>query len=214
MPQQHQHQNELSPLLRSLPLYAGLGFPERNDSRGYSEGLLVDTPHPGLVFDKFIDTWKITADGRCVIQDPESKNAKTELKLGSKRAWLEETLKLVKTNKGRLDVKLATAIERQKKLIDALDGKCVEVKTDWRFVSGLGNGHPFETGFIWHRTLGVPYLPGSSVKGLMRAWAAPKKSWGDEKTLERIKRLFGDAKDDGAGSLIVFDALPVEVPIL
>jgi len=205
-----QPRNNLKPLLRSLPLYVGLGFPERDESRGFAKDLPLQAPHPGLVFDKFIDTWKIGSDGRCVIQDPESKNAKPELKLGSKRAWLEETVKLVKKNRGSLNVKLAIAIERKKKLIHALDGKCVEVKTDWRFVSGLGNSHPLEAGFIWHRTLGVPYLPGSSVKGLMRAWA---EDWGAAAEAE-VKRLFGDTKDQGAGALIVFDALPADVPDL
>lgn len=210
-----QNQDNLKPLLRSLPLYAGVGFPERDDSRGYADGLSIETPHPGLVFDKFVDTWKIMADGQqCAVQDPESKNASPKLKLGSKRAWLEETIKLVNDHKAALQDNLEKLVARQEKLVTSLGGECIPVKTDWRFVSGLGNGHPFETGFIWHRTLGVPYLPGSSVKGLMRAWADPKKGWGDEENWGRVKRLFGDTDEGGAGTLIVFDALPVQVPEL
>src|ERR1035441_6966625 len=30
-----------------------------------------------------------------------------------------------------------------------------------------GRSHPVENGFVWHPTLGVPYLPGSSIKGLI-----------------------------------------------
>lgn len=37
------------------------------------------------------------------------------------------------------------------------------------FVTGMGNPHPLENGFTWHPTLGMPYLPGSAVKGLVRA---------------------------------------------
>ena len=37
------------------------------------------------------------------------------------------------------------------------------------FVTGMGNPHPLESGFTWHPTLGMPYLPGSAVKGLVRA---------------------------------------------
>jgi len=40
-----------------------------------------------------------------------------------------------------------------------------------RFISGLGISHPFEAGFSFSQTLGVPILPGSSVKGLAREWA-------------------------------------------
>ena len=35
-------------------------------------------------------------------------------------------------------------------------------------VTGMGNPHPLESGFTWHPTLGMPYLPGSAV-GLVRA---------------------------------------------
>lgn len=44
------------------------------------------------------------------------------------------------------------------------------VKTDWRFITGLGSKGPLEVGFTFHR-YGFPFLPGSSVKGLARAWA-------------------------------------------
>ena len=211
--------NNTEPLCRSLPLYKDLGFAVRPESERYDQNLTINGPHPGLVFDKFIDTWRIEETGHCEIQKPSTakdpkKKYRTNLYLGSKRAWLEETRDLVNKHKSALNEKLVKAVAKQEELVKALCGKCIPVKTDWRFVSGLGSGHPFETGFIWHRTLGVPYLPGSSVKGLMRAWADPKKGWGDEITWERIKRLFCDTKDDGAGSLIVFDALPIQVPDL
>ncbi len=44
------------------------------------------------------------------------------------------------------------------------------LKTDWRFIPGLGRKGPLEVGFSFHR-YGFPILPGSSVKGLARAWA-------------------------------------------
>lgn len=197
-------------LKRSLPLYSGLGFPEQ-----YSHELSVQAPHPGLVFDKFIDTWLIGTNGRCAIQKPGTdRNDSPKLKLGSKRAWLEETIERYKGATGVIQQGLTAALDRQKQLIKALVGKDIEMATDWRFVSGLGNGHPFETGFIWHRSLGVPYLPGSAIKGLMRAWADPDKGWGDVAKWKDIKCLFGDTDDDGAGALIVFDALPLSPPTI
>lgn len=201
-------------LQRSLPLYRGLGYTARDESKGYAHDLKVNVPHPGLVFDKFIDSWLIDAAGHCEVQEPSKekepeKKYKTKLYFGAKRAWLEETKDLVNNN-NTLKNYLDRAIVRQEKLMKSLGGECIPVKTDWRFVSGLGNGHPFETGFVWHRTLGVPYLPGSSVKGLIRAWA---EDWGAAQVAE-VNRLFGDIKDQGAGSLVVFDSLPVEVPTL
>ena len=93
------------------------------------------------------------------------------------------------------------------------------MKTDWRFVSGLGSGHPYEAGFIWHRTLGVPYLPGSSIKGMIRAWV---EQWCDEDDCngDTVRRLFGSESvpdspnSDKAGDLIVFDAFPLRPPTL
>lgn len=57
-------------------------------------------------------------------------------------------------------VRLAVLIESQK-------GMWTVVKTLSRFVTGLGDLHPVENGFRWHHELGAPYLPGSSLKGLI-----------------------------------------------
>ena len=43
------------------------------------------------------------------------------------------------------------------------------LRTDWRLVTGLGRKGPLEVGFTFHR-YGFPILPGSSLKGLARAW--------------------------------------------
>lgn len=87
-------------------------------------------------------------------------------------------------------------------------------ETDWHFATGLGNQHPVENGFLWHPTLGVPYLPGAAVKGLVRAWV---EQWDDTERDRRVREWFGVdpdmAKKNGipeqAGGLIFFDALPV-----
>ena len=36
------------------------------------------------------------------------------------------------------------------------------------YVSGLGSGHPTETGMILDRNSGLPYIPASAVKGVLR----------------------------------------------
>jgi len=106
----------------------------------------------------------------------------------------------------------ASECDRIKKLAKALNGKTVNYTTTGPFVTGMGLSNPIENGFLWHHTLGVPYLPGSSIKGMIRAWAT---EWCQEENelTEEIARLFGrDTKDDGgaAGNIIVFDALPTE----
>lgn len=45
---------------------------------------------------------------------------------------------------------------------------CVDAAVDWRLVVGLGSEHVKETGMTFHHTYGVPYIPGSAVKGVLR----------------------------------------------
>lgn len=78
------------------------------------------------------------------------------------------------------------------------------------FVTGMGNPHPLENGFTWHPTLGMPYLPGSSVKGLVRAAIETAYEGDDRPAL--LQRWFGTAKKDDvaevSGCFIFLDALP------
>ncbi|MCP9469912.1 MAG: type III-B CRISPR module RAMP protein Cmr6 [Nitrospira sp.] len=51
------------------------------------------------------------------------------------------------------------------------------------FTTGLGNEHPLENGFAFLNPYGLPYLPGSGVKGVLRQAAKELASgqWGDNK---------------------------------
>lgn len=158
------------------------------------------TAHPGLVFDKYPCLWAMDNNGDWSIPD------------GVKKSFYEQVISVYRSN--NLNTGLNDALSRQRNLVEnILNGKALEMKTNWRFVSGLGASHPYEAGFIWHRTLGVPYLPGSSVKGMMRAWA---EHWQEDDSNE-VSKLFGPpegSREKAAGSLIVFDALPASVPKL
>lgn len=113
------------------------------------------------------------------------------------------------------------AIARRIQMVTALGGEFGVFGTDWHFVTGMGNAHPAENGFSWHPVLGTPYIPGSGVKGLLRAWMETCVS--DENQSggmsERVHEWFGrnagtqGSSDSGkSGDLIFFDALPVERP--
>ncbi len=79
------------------------------------------------------------------------------------------------------------------------------------FVTGTGNPHPLENGFLWHPTLGTPYLPGSAVKGLIRSLVETAYHGSDKH--EVLEYWFGTVKKDEvaekSGSFIFLDALPV-----
>lgn len=84
-------------------------------------------------------------------------------------------------------------------------GLSLVFRTDSRFVTGLGRTHPVENGFAWHPTLGTPYLPGSSIKGMVRAWAVTEaRPCPDEMTLSR---MFGAPGQSSC--FCFFDAVPM-----
>jgi CRISPR-associated protein Cmr6 len=85
------------------------------------------------------------------------------------------------------------------------------------FTTGLGNEHPLENGFTFLNPYGLPCLPGSGVKGVLRQAARELASgeWGDRKawTEDAITHLFGLETDDGGqnhqrGALMFWDVLP------
>lgn len=173
-----------------LPLYKNAqDFIRQNNGRNL-----------GLYFDKFCDKWVET--------DDEQNGYKLNLSATEKKDFFTKITEEREKEENQL---LKDYLNRRYYLIRALDGRILHSRTLWRFVSGLGAAHPTETGFVWHRTLGVPYLPASSLKGMLRAWL---KHWeNDGKSESRIRELFGDP-ETGQGRLIIFDALPLSSPVL
>ncbi len=163
----------------STPLYSGIAVPNSYRSQDMNTGLW---------FDKFCDRWQ--RDGRY-------------WRLGDeKSAW-------IKTISGQAvgdSALLEEFVNRLGCMAMALQGEVRCFTTDWRFVTGIGRDHPVENGFVWHHVLGVPYLPGSSIKGVVRTWA---EQW--EKDKHPIGRIFGPSDGEkSAGSVIFFDALPLK----
>ncbi len=137
--------------------------------------------HAGLWYDRFFNQY----DHDCKVGDD------------SKINWI----KTVAGETGDTE-KLQAFAERQQVLLEACGGQSLAMSTDWHFVTGMGNNHPVENGFAWHHTLGVPYLTGAAVKGMVRAWCEVWEGFNEEK----IKQWFGDTEQ--SGELIFFDAAP------
>ena len=145
--------------------------------------------HAGLCFDKFCDTWS----SNCTMEG------------NSKLAWINKfTQQAVGMREG-----LEEAAKRLMWLVKKRGGRAEIFKSEYCFVTGLGRSHPVENGFTWHPTLGTPYLPGSSIKGLVRSWVE-KEVGPDKKTLNR---LLGSESLKKAGSICFLDAIPTK-PVL
>lgn len=166
--------------------------------------------HAGLWYDKFCDTWIVNGGRWSMATDAHGANPK--------HTWIQRVAGEV----GRTDL-LAEAACRQILLASTRGGRFGVFTTEGRFVTGTGRSHPVENGFVWHPTLGTPYLPGSSIKGMIRAWAEETgkppewitAAFGPDRRGDPSDPLVADDDDqpvDGAGRVIVFDAIPVKPP--
>jgi len=141
----------------------------------------------GLIFDRFVQDWGSNPD----------KEAK-------KKAWRE-----IAAQKADADLLKEWHI-RWEAMARAVHAEPFSLKTDWRFVAGLGRKGPLEAGFTFHR-YGFPILPGSSVKGIARAyaWLVEERRESDPDFLA----VFGDAPQGSeevaqSGGAVFFDAIP------
>jgi CRISPR-associated protein Cmr6 len=111
------------------------------------------------------------------------------------------------------------------------------LRSEWTLaaplVTGLGNEHPTEKGFRFHWTSGIPFVPASSLKGVVRlaalvnalnSFASLETSEAQlfiddlhkEKWPETMRTLFGSAgeKDALRGKVMFLDAYPARLPRL
>lgn len=164
----------------------------------------------GLWYDKFCDQWLHYAekDGRRLTDDSWTTFAGDSAKL----EWIKTVANVGITKTQRKTVGdphlLGEVSRRVEGLAKAHGGKTFRLATAWRFVTGLGRSHPVENGFAWHHTLGTPYIPGSSLKGLTRAYARAA----DPRDSERVTRIFGPEAETelSVGSVVFLDAVPTE----
>lgn len=76
----------------------------------------------------------------------------------------------IKANFG--SVNFAQIGARQKSQAEALFGNnynLLQFSPDWRLICGLSGGI-YETNMTLHHVYGVPYIPASSIKGVLRSW--------------------------------------------
>ncbi len=116
-------------------------------------------------------------------------------------------------------------LERQRRTFDLAAAPSASFRRDALaiapFTTGLGNEHPLENGFAFLNPYGLPYLPGSGVKGVLRQAARELASggWGEAHGWDdaTIEILFGREATDGEtdhqrGALIFWDVIPQIAP--
>ncbi|MBA2682157.1 MAG: type III-B CRISPR module RAMP protein Cmr6, partial [Ktedonobacteraceae bacterium] len=97
-----------------------------------------------------------------------------------------------------------------KKILEGEHGaRTREARTKGRMVVGLGSESVLKTSIALHRTYGMPYIPGSSLKGLVASYVRNYLSdeWREGNESKFFNILLGNTK--GAGYITFFDALYV-----
>lgn len=92
--------------------------------------------------------------------------------------------------------------------LEMLNAKTGEAQTLGRMVVGLGGEAVLETAITLHRTYGVPYIPGSALKGLAASYARQRLSeawFNSGKPTRAYETVFGQTED--AGYVTFYDAL-------
>jgi len=139
----------------------------------------------------------------------------------------------IRPNFDRVDFK--AIIQRQQQQIQKAFPKQsinFSLPLQWRMVIGLGGESVYETGMTLHAVYGIPYIPASSIKGVMRSWIISQLFENSEvKAISNSSlfcALFGCPKEAGKGknkvksalghefqgSLRFFDAFPSDKPQL
>ena len=82
---------------------------------------------------------------------------------------------------------------------------------EWRILVGSGGHKILDTGLTLDRTCGVPLIPSSSLKGIVRRYAEAV----EEAPADLVSYLLGDENEESPpGDLAIFDGIPMAPPVL
>ena len=170
---------------------------------GNNQDTVLKASNLALLFNKYVYSWQ---NG----WQMEEKNLREFREAISKMTFAKEYI--------------VNTIKRQQAMAHGLQSSGWHVEsftatTDSRLIIGLGGTSVIETGMTLHPLYGFPYLPGSGLKGLARAYAEiavdPKPS-GDE-----LRDVFGSEDKDPhnvannrQGKVFFMDGLPNQFPKL
>jgi CRISPR-associated protein Cmr6 len=119
--------------------------------------------------------------------------------------------------------------ERHRKSVNQLNllisDPPLDCTIDWRMIVGLGNESVYDTSMTLHHLYGIPYIPASAVKGVVRSWIITERFGRDEKDAikdkgfcdvfgcpQKIEGINSHYNEDRQGKVWFFDAFPLSEP--
>ncbi|MEF3193259.1 MAG: type III-B CRISPR module RAMP protein Cmr6 [Halothiobacillaceae bacterium] len=194
---------------------------------------------PGMRFGMFLKLWGMDSRSGEVLWTTHDINYREAGKDKQERPFKDENkvsaLKDAQAlNAADKEIMQSLLIRQQRGFASVLphEGISLEATAIAPFTTGLGNEHPLENGFAFLNPYGLPYLPGSGVKGVLRQAARElasgewpdQKGWSATKDIEvtidkksirisMIDALFGLESKDGdkehlRGALSFWDVIP------
>ena len=182
------------------------------------------TASPGMRFGMYLQLWGVNRRDHTVLWQTHDvgyevrgqNHQEREVKYENKVSALSDAKRLNANDQKTM----RSLLERQQQTFDA-SAQTASLRFDALtiapFTTGLGNAHPLENGFAFLNPYGLPYLPGSGIKGVLRQAARELASgdWGETPGWDdaAIEALFGRESDDGdtehlRGALTFWDVLP------
>lgn len=79
----------------------------------------------------------------------------------------------IRANYGHLTDNFGKLCQRQSQQVERLfpnNSTKISLQLQWRMALGLGGESIYETNMTLHHLYGIPYLPSSSIKGVLRSW--------------------------------------------
>jgi CRISPR-associated protein Cmr6 len=158
-------------------------------------GNLTDCNHAGLLLDRGFKIWAkdaVKQNGQIVVEQHNNEAHK----LHEKAAKITASSLYQQAYKNWEQIHMAQP-DNSKVWIGELPG---------RMYLGMGEASPLEAGITLHHTYGVPYIPGSAIKGVVSHYA---HEIGLEENIREI--LFGkeasrtNKQDSGASGYIIFN---------
>lgn len=148
------------------------------------------------------------------------------LKLNKAAPFIQEEFKVFKDKKLRIipdfsKVQFEQIQARQLSSIKTLNiisnsDNPLRLSPTWHFNIGLGHPSVYETSMTLHHIYGIPYIPASAIKGVVRSHIITECFGNDEKAEKAALKndefvlFFGNLKQQG--KIIFFDAFPESEP--
>jgi CRISPR-associated protein Cmr6 len=164
----------------------------------YLPDQLIANASPGLRFGMYLKLWGVDErsgqrlwETRDIVYRVTGRDQRERaMSDENKRSALNMATKLTPSDRRMMQA----LVRRQLALAEpfAKSGSLVVVEAEAvaPFTTGLGNEHPLENGFAFLNPYGLPYLPGSGVKGVVRQAARELASgeWGDTQGWNRDEK--------------------------